>query len=530
MRARFSWLGLAAASACLAQTPVILISVDTLRADRLDRMPHVLAWASNGGTVFRNAESQIPLTLPSHTVLMTSTLPFENGVESNAGHVPESALTLASVLKGRGYSTAAFIGGIFLERELGLDRGFDTYDSPFSFGAISKLSGELLYGGAGRNVYSARDRRPGALVIHAANQWMAGQSGRPVFVFIHLFDVHKPWRLGSYDAEVAGVDALLGSFEQTLRERGWWDRSLVILTSDHGEGLGDHGESDHGYFVYESTLHVPLVAHWPAGGVKSPAVVEQPLGLVDVAPTILEALGIPRPAAFHGRSILDRSAREVFSESVYARDAFGWAALRAIRSGGLKYIDAPRAELYGDASERVNLVASKPAEAARLKAALARFAPVAPASNADPSRKAVLESLGYLAPGPRSGGGKGVADPKDKLPELIAYEEALDLMAARRYPQAATKLRAILAGDPGNLLARRDLGAALVENRDYSEAVGELRRVAAAAPDDFVTRFELGLAYEHAGRAAEARSEFEAACRIAPGAAQCREKPARAGR
>ena len=357
----------AGAAFCAAQTPVFVISVDTLRADHVDtrRAPHLMSWAAQGGTLFTAAASQIPLTLPSHTVLMTSTYPYANHVEENAGSVPKSAVTLASVLKSRGYQTAAFIGSIFLERE----------------------------------------RRPGALVLRAANQWLVAHPNQPVFVFIHLFDVHKPYTLGSYDAQVGAVDQLLGAFQETLRKAGWWDRSLVVLTSDHGEGLGDHGESDHGYFIYESTLHVPLIVHWPQGAAKLPARVEQPVGLVDIAPSVLDFLKIPAPASFQGKSVLDGSARVVFSESVYARDSFGWAALRSLRSGGWKFIDAPKPELYDlskDPGERRNLVTANAAQAATMRAQLAKFsaapatAPVSAAANtADPQRKKeVLESVG----------------------------------------------------------------------------------------------------------------------------------------
>ena len=506
-----------------AQTTVILISIDTLRADHVGaHTPNISAYGE-GGTVFANAETQIPFTLPSHTVLMTSTYPFQNGVEENAGHVPPNLTTLATVLKGHGYQTAAFIGSIFLERQLGLDQGFDTYDSPFSFEAFSKLSGSMLFAGGPHNAYSVRERRPGALVLLAAKRWMAAHKSQPVFVFVHLFDVHRPYQLGSYDAEVASVDQLLGGFAETLKREGWWDKSLVVVTADHGEGLGEHGESDHGYFVYESTLHVPLIMHWPAGAQPMPARVEEPIGIIDVAPTVLDFLKIRVPGfrAAH--------PNEVFSESTYGRDCFGWAPLHALRAGQLKYIDAPRPELYNlakDPKELTNLIATDPADAAKLRAQLAKLmaapaAAPAPASG-DPQRnKAVLESLGYLAPGPRAVS-KTNADPKDKLPELLRYEDALNFMAERRYDLAIAVLRKILTTDPGNLLARRDLGVALIEKHEFTPALQELQRVVAASGDDYVTRYELGVAQEGLGHLPEALTQFEAACRIAPAAEQCK--------
>ena len=531
-------LGLLAVTAafCCAQTPVILISIDTLRADHVGaQTPNIAAYAEHG-TRFTSAETQIPFTLPSHTALLTSTYPFRNGVEENAGHVPQDLATLASVLHGHGYQTAAFIGSIFLERQLGLDQGFDTYDSPFNYQAFSKLSGSMVFGGGPHNPYSVRERRPGALVLLAAKRWMAAHKGQPVFVFVHLFDVHRPYQLASYDEEVAFVDKLLGGFADTLKREGWWDKSLIAITADHGEGLGDHGESDHGYFVYESTLHVPLIVHWPAGAAPLPARVDDPIGLIDVAPTILDFLRIPAPPSFRGAPFRLAQNRPILSESTYGRDCFGWAPLRALRVGPLKYIEAPRPELYNiakDPKELKNLIAADPADAAKLRAELVKLLTAAPTPNAssgsgDPQRdKQVLQSLGYLAPGPRPAAKTSAADPKDKLPELLSYEDALNLMEDRRYEAAIALLRKIVLGDPGNLLARRDLGVALVEQKQFQKAQAELERVAAASGDDYVTRYELGLAQEGLGHLPEALGQFESACRIAPAAEQCKEAAGR---
>ena len=527
-----------AVAGCCAQTPVILISVDTLRADRIGPHTPNIGRYAQGGTLFTSAETQIPLTLPSHTTLMTSTYPFQNGVEENAGHVPPNLTTLASVLHDRGYRTAAFIGSIFLEKQLGLDRGFDVYDSPFEFGAFSTLDGSMVFAGGPQNPLTVRERRPGALVLRAAKQWLATQRGQPVFLFAHLFDVHKPYRFGSYDAEVASVDKLLGDFADTLKREGWWDRSLVVLTADHGEGLGEHGESDHGYFVYESTLHVPLIVHWPSDARKFPARVEQPVGLIDVAPTILDFLKIPVPDSFRGTGFRPGSANPVIGESTYGRDCFGWSPLRAIRVGALKYIEAPKPELYDigkDPRELTNLIDIRRSDAAMLKAQLGKLMTRRASSSqpaaGDPQRnKEVLQSLGYLAPGPARVVKGPAADPKDKLPELLRYEDALDLMEAKRYDESIAILRAIVTADAGNLLARRDLGVALIEKHDFRAALDELQRVAAASPDDYVTRYEMGIAQEGLGHLPEALSQFESACRIAPAARQCKEAAERVRR
>src|SRR5580692_8503115 len=263
-------------AAATAQTPVIVISIDTLRADHLSAYgyrtvstPNIDAFAQHG-TLFTEASSQIPLTLPSHTSLFTSTYPFQNGIEENGEVVPAGAVTLASVLQSHGYKTAAFIGSSLLNRSAGLDRGFDDYDSPFNSPAA-----------AAESPYSSRVRRDGVLVLRAATQWLSAHREQPVFVFIHLFDLHAPYKLHSvpgsalpepmgYDAEIRYVDQILGRFTQTLAQTGWWQRSLVVLLADHGESLGDHGETSHGYFAYQSTVHVPLMIHWPSDGPSYP--------------------------------------------------------------------------------------------------------------------------------------------------------------------------------------------------------------------------------------------------------------------
>ena len=360
-----------------APVPVILISLDTLRADHLSaygytkiHTPHIDSFAQ-GGTLFSQAEAQVPLTLPSHMSLFTSTYPFENRVEENGERVPAGVVTLASVLQSRGYKTAAFIGSDFLDRRYGLDQGFEDYDSPFGHevtGVTNPLAQSL--------------RRDGALVVRAARQWLDAHRAQPVFVFVHLFDLHVPYTLPAevarqhgisrYDAQLEYVDQVMGHFQQYLIQSGWWDKSLVVVFGDHGEGLGDHQETDHGYYIYESTLHVPLILHWPGKDRKSKLVTrnskfetgnstrvssfefpvssfKEPVGLIDVAPTILDYLRVPVPPSFEGASQLGalkaaESARPsgVYSESLYAHDAFGWAPLRALRVGKYKYIQAPR--------------------------------------------------------------------------------------------------------------------------------------------------------------------------------------------
>lgn len=525
------------ANAASNPVPVILISIDTLRADHLSaygyqrvQTPNLDAFADHG-TLFAHCDSQIPLTLPSHNSLLTSTYPFENQIEENAEHVGSGAITLASVLRSHGYKTAAFVSSVFLEREMGLDQGFDFYDSPFRFEAFSPLSGSVFLGGASGDSH-ARDRRDGALVTRAALQWLAANHDQPVFVFVHLYDLHKPYKLADYDAELRHTDQVIGNFRKALVETGWWARSLTILLSDHGEGLGDHGESSHGYFIYQSTLHVPLIFHWPESIAQPAARVEQPVGLIDVAPAVLGFLKIAAPGSFEGQSLLGVAERPVYAESVHAHDSFGWAPLRSVCENDYKYIEAPKPELYNlrnDPGEKVNLLDKNPAEARRLREELgkllARYRPdaKAPAANITPQTRALLGSLGYLAPGPGVKINGLGPDPKDRILEFQLYDRAMMFLYERRHDAAIATLRQILARDQDNTLARRDVGGCYLEQHLYTQARTQLQKVLMTAPDDYVTLYELGLADEKLGLWREAQEHLQSACRVAPGAAQCKQ-------
>jgi choline-sulfatase len=546
-----SWA--AAAGDAGQPTPVILISIDTLRADHLSAYgyrristPNIDSFAQQG-TLFTEANCQVPLTLPSHASLLTSIYPFANRIEENAESVPAGTVTLASVMRSHGFKTAAFVGSIFLERRLGLDRGFDVYDSPFNFQAGSQLSGSTLLSVPPQNPYSVRARRDGTLVVAAAIRWLDANRGQPVFIFVHLFDLHTPYSLSPavarqrgisrYDAQLEYIDQVLGRFQKALAKRGWWDRSLVVLLSDHGESLGEHGESSHGYFMYQSTLWVPLIFHWPSGTQGYSARAEQPAGLIDVAPTVLDFLHLPTPPSFEGESLLpmlqsgsEGDSRPVYSESVYSRDAFGWAPLRGVRAGSYKYIDAPRPELYNlqqDPHEQRNLFRRDSPDAltlqGRLTKLLARYSPPRSASPHDmsPETRALLGSLGYLSVGPGANLAGFGPDPKDRLPEYLLYEKALTAVADRRMAEAIAILHEILLRDPHNTLARRDLGECYTEQRVYSKARSCFRQVLAAEPNDYTAHLDLGIVDERLGLLEEALEQVRAACRIYPDSAEC---------
>jgi choline-sulfatase len=527
-----------------AQTPVILISIDTLRADHLSaygyariHTPNIDSFADQG-TLFTQAGCQIPLTFPSHASMLTSIYPFQNQVEENAVPLPPGAVTLASVLHSHGYKTAAFIGTVFMEKEMGLDQGFDFYESPFHYDAFSPISGSMFLGAVTPgNPNEGRDRRDGALVIRSARQWLAENKSQPLFAFVHLFDMHRPYEHG-YDGQLAYVDRLIGNFKQSLIQLGLWDKALVILVSDHGESLGDHGENTHGYFIYESTLHVPLMIHWPAHDLQSPAAahparVTDPVGLIDVAPTILDFLHFPVPPSFEG-SDLFAPGHAVYAESTHARDAFGWAPLRSLRVGQYKYIEAPKPELYNlqtDPRELTSVyVKTGSPKAADLRAQLAkllvRYAPKKPdaARGASPAARALLDSLGYLSSGPRTAPGTSAADPKDRLPEFQLYETSQDQLMNHKMKEAMATLTQILVRDPHNLLARRDLGSSYLDAGDYQEARAAFQQVLTTVPDDYIANFKIGFAEERLGLLKEAKDHLETACRVAPESKQSRKE------
>jgi arylsulfatase A-like enzyme len=571
-------------TACVAQdaagpTPVIVISIDTLRADHLSaygyteiHTPHIDSFAQ-GGTLFTQAEAQVPLTLPSHTTLFTSTYPFVHQVEENGERVPPGALTLASVLQSHGYKTAAFIGSDFLDSRYGLDQGFDDYDCPFA--QETKGAAEPM---------AVNFRRDGALVVRAARQWMESHRGQPVFVFVHLFDMHTPYALppevarqkgiSRYDAQLDYVDQVMGHFQQELIKGGWWDKSLVVFLSDHGEGLGDHQETDHGYYAYESTLHVPLIVHWPAKTSNVTPLAQAPVGLIDVAPTILSYLRVPIPASFEGQSQLGAlragetaRPRAIYSESLYAHDAFRWSPLRVLRVGKYKYIQAPKAELYdleADPHERENLIRKNAAVAAELQnelaALLTRYTPSqrATPSALSPETLAQLESLGYLAAQPRGIMETSGIDPKDRFAEFTLYQSAFVDFLAGHTAAALPRFQLVLKSDPQNTLARFHLGECSLRLKrpqdalrewttalkldpqyapaaesigdywlalgDYAKARWRFEQVVALTPGSYSGHFQLAVADEHLGLLPEALRHLEIACKIAPNDENCAAK------
>lgn len=506
--------------------PVILISVDTLRADYLtcyrqgrDVTSHIDSLAQNG-TLFSQVSAVVPLTLPSHVAMLTSTYPFVNGVEDNG--IPfGTGDTLATVLKAAGYRTAAFVGGFVLDRRFGLSRGFDVYDSPFDLHRKTVMdAGDL--------------KRPGAQVAAAAMRWLDQNGNSPFFLFLHVYDLHTPYNLPSgaprrgdagYRAELAYVDGVVGNFLAYLERRGLLKKSLIVFTSDHGEGLGEHGETTHGYFLYESTLHVPLIIHWPeAQRPASRKQVDEPASLLDVAPTILDVIGLPQPASTQGRSLnaTGASDRELFSESLYARNHFGCAPLRSLRAGHYKYIDAPTPELYdlsADPLESRNLYGSQTARATAMRGRIASLVSTAPAAQSrapSPEAASALRSLGYLSGSTASSRLASHIDPKDRIIDFERYGQALAMASAGRLAESSRLLSTLIEKLPDVVDIRISLGLNDQQAGDYAKAAQEFRRALESTPLSAQAHFDLAVSYFRLRRMDPATRELQAALALEP--------------
>jgi choline-sulfatase len=502
------------ASGLSSPAPVIIISVDTLRADRLScygnhrfQTPAIDSIARTG-TLFQQASSQVPLTLPSHASLFTSTYPFSSGVYDNGQALAHGATTLASVLQSHGYATGAFVGGFALDRRFGLDQGFDRYDSPFDLNRQEGVDPSDL-------------KRPAEEVAKSAEAWLDQKASQPFFLFLHFYDLHTPYQLPGYDAEVKYVDATIGQFLDHLRQKGIYDRALIVFLSDHGESLGEHGESTHGFFIYQSTLHVPLLFHFPKGAGPQPGTVNAPASLLEVAPKILSFLRLPIPASFQGKS-----GDEVYSESFYAHQHYQCSALRSLRAGHWKYIEAPRPELYDldhDPGERTNLYSSKEsiglAMHSKLSSLLAGQSQARPTTELSPRVVEQLRALGYVAGAGTHRNPTSGADPKDRIDQYEQTHHAISLAYAGQMEQAVDLLQAVLTQTPDLPDTRNILGTFQQKLGRDEQAAASFREVLHADPSNALAHFNIALSYFHLNRPEDSVKELNAVVALASGEA-----------
>jgi arylsulfatase A-like enzyme/Tfp pilus assembly protein PilF len=496
---------------------VLLVTIDTLRADALGAYGDSRAetpWIdrlARGGVRFARAHAHNVVTLPSHSNILSGRHPFAHGVRDNAGfRFPRGTETLATILKRNGYRTAAFVSAFTLDSRFGLDAGFDVYDDAF----------------AERDTPTAfaLPERSGVETVAAARRWLAEAGPGPYFCWVHLYDPHAPYEPPEpfasrfpddpYRGEVAAADAALGALVEGALEAGKDGRTLVVLTCDHGESLGEHGERTHGIFAYEATLHVPLIVFAPR--LLEPRVVEDEVGHVDVLPTVLDALGLPPPAGLRGRSLLPladgRSARRspTYFEALSGQTTRGWAPLHGVTAGGWKYVDLPLPELYdlgADPREERNLVATRPAELERLRAALSAFPAAeggAVRSGEDREVRDKLRALGYLSLSAPAGK-RYTADDDPK--RLIDLDASIETVIARHragdVAGALTLCEEVVARRPDMPAALLQLALLRRKAGRLGPAVEALRRAVAISPEDEGTAALLGSYLNEAGQAAE---------------------------
>jgi arylsulfatase A-like enzyme/Tfp pilus assembly protein PilF len=513
-----------------ARPNVILITIDTTRADRMgflgsDRgiTPNLDAFAKQG-IVFTRAYSHVPLTTPSHATILTGTYPQFNHISDLGDPVGKSIPYLPAILHQHGYATAAFVGGAVLDpRDAapGFDRGFDTYDAGFH----QQTPGE------GR--YDSVERRASVVVDHAT-AWLAKHPKRPVFLWVHLYDPHDPYdppepyktkyAANPYDGEIAYADANVGRLLDELRKRFVYDNSIVAIMADHGEAFGEHGEREHGVFLYDETIHVPLLLRLPAqrdAGMR----IDERVGLADVAPTILQTVGIPAPPQMQGTSLTGMTKmptdRAIYAESEYAHIAYGWAILRSWRSGKYLFVQAPKRELYDQTSDpgALNNVASDAAAVAdTLSSQLDEFhrktsSTSVAKSAADPKAAENLRALGYVSSEgtPKEDRSKPAIDPKDHIEVANLMHEGLIDIQEQHFPDAIAKLRKAVELDPNVGMVYLELGNALLQGRQTVDAIPVLRKATELMPDAGPAHARLGLALMDQKDWAGAIVEFKAA-------------------
>ena len=516
-----------------SRTPVILITIDTLRADRLTCYGYTKGKTANidslaaDGVLFENVYAQTPITLPSHATILTGTYPMYHKVQDVVGRLRDGVPTLAETLKQNGYATGAFVGSTVLSARWRLNRGFDVYDDRFTVQ-------EGL-----RQVDFDRLERRAEDVIAPALEWLEASSRQPFFLWVHLFDPHDPYtppppfseefRDRPYDGEIAYVDASLAKLFEKLKGLGLYDRSLIVLMSDHGESLGEHQEMHHGYFIYDATLKVPLILKFPGSRFRGARLTNN-VRCVDVAPTILQQLSIPSPPSFQGESLLAMVAGKragvdlpVYSESYYPKIHFNWSPLFGYQPGDDKYIEAPQSELFNtrtDRQELNNIAQSNQALAGRLKSDLLafqrRYSAAGSQSDAaqhlDPETVSQLKSLGYVAfttSSARSEADSSLPDPKEKIRVYNQLNRGIALSRRGMSDKAIEVFDQVAATEANMPIVHFLLGMEYFDKRWYLKAIEEYKETLKYNPNSNVAMFNLARAYLESGQTENAEAGFK---------------------
>ncbi len=507
---------------------VILITLDTTRADRLGcygfsriETPTIDGWASRG-IKFENCIAPTPLTLPSHSSILTGTLPLFHGIRDNGGFIlPEEIITLAEVFQDQGYATGAFIGAYVLDSKWGLSQGFDTYFDRFDLGKFEKISLGTV-------------QRPANEVMDEALRWLEKNKSSKFFAWIHLYDPHTPYEppppfaekyaRNPYVGEIAFVDAQLARLEQLLSGNGLAGHSFLVIAGDHGESLGEHEEATHGFFIYQEATHVPLIFVTPFaefGGLSVPVV----SSLIDIMPTVLEMTGLPVPAQVQGESLLPfffqpakDPSRFVYSETYYPRFHYGWSELKGFQDRRQKLIIAPEKELYdlvADPDETRNLTAIESGLLAKLDAAAAKYieehsqnAYELDLRKIDPETREKLAALGYVGSFTDSSKleGKALANPKEKIVVFNELSRAREMGMRGQPDEAIAIIQRIIADDPEIGDAYFSIGNILFKAQRFKEAIPYFEKALELKPDDSFCVINIANSYLNMGRPADAES------------------------
>ncbi len=491
---------------------IFLITIDTLRADHVHcygdeqiKTPALDGLAADG-IRFNQAFTPSPITNTSHATILTGLLPSSHGVTDFAVPLAPTHLTLAELLKAKGYNTAAFIGAVILDPKSlapGLDRGFDFYDN-FPEHPRSKSR------------WGRAERRGMDVVQHAKN-WLNAHPTGSRFIWVHLYDPHDPYEPPPpyseiykdhlYDGEIAYADSALGNFLGYLKKRGWYENSVIIVVGDHGEGLGEHREETHGIFLYDSTTHVPLILKLPHQN-GSGKIIDAQVRTIDILPTALDLAGVEKPISLDGKSLKPYLAGSEATDRVAIGETdyplrFGWAPLRSVRSEGLKLIEAPRPELYdlhADPGELSNKYQPTEAAVQKLRGTLAEVL----AKNGGNAETA--------ASGPQS-----LPDPKDKIEEQNLLHRAMMAADDGRTTEARAVLERALKLDSKSPTGLRQLGELEFQAGEYGKAANHLKRAREVRRDDSAAAFMLGQALEKTGDLAGARDALEQSLKLVPG-------------
>jgi len=522
-------------SACTPATgpfkdaPVVLVSIDTLRSDRVGCYGYakaatpVLDALAREGVLFESAFSHCPMTLPAHASLFTGLLPPSHGVRDNIGFKLDAKhRTLAHRFQAAGYATAGAVSAFVLRRATGIADGFSAWDDSFETQAGAEAIGDL--------------QRDGAVATEAVARVVESQRAGRFFAFLHLYEPHSPYtpperhrqHADPYDGEVAYADELVGRLLARLRGAGVYDRAIIAVTSDHGEGLLDHGEQEHGFFLYREALQVPLILRLP-GGRRSGARVTGVTGHADLAATLLDLAGLPadgldgsslRGAIGSGRT----PGRPVYSETFYPRHHFGWSELLASTEERFRFIRAPRSELYDrarDPGERQDLAADRRDAVAAMSAWLEqRSRPQAGATEGvSAEAREALAALGYVSGGATASTAPAftLPDPKDKLGIYETYRRAMRLRQDGRVEEAIAGLRAVVADSPGLLDAWQALGSTYARQEREQDAVLAFEAIVRQDPTNAEAHIALSRIHAIAGRRERAEKHALLASQREPG-------------